>query len=506
VNNAIKKGAMISYFSILFNIGVGFIYTPWIINSLGSSDYGIYTLAISVISFFLLDFGLSNAVTRFISMYRAQNKEDEIKNLLGMIFKLYFMINILIFIVLVVIYYFISDIYVQLSASEITRLKNVFLIVGTYSLIAFPMMPLDGILSGYEKFFQLKLFPLFQRILTIILTIICLYLNKGLYAVVFVNAFSSILIVGIKYIYVKKFMKISINLKAKDKLLFFTIFKFSIWITIISISQRLIINISPTILGAMSGTEQITIFSIGASLEGYIWIFANALNGLFLPKVSRIVFNNINEKEDEILKLMIKVGKIQLILMGMIILGFISFGKQFVYLWVGEKFQDAYWVSLLMILPGLITHTQEIGTNYLMAINEVKYRSFSFIVAAIFGLTTSLLFSSRLGAIGPALGVFIGTLIGHIFMMNYFYSKKLNLNIKKFFNKVFFKVVPVQSICLIMGILLNQIEFLSNAWMDLGIKIIIFMIVYGFLIFILGLDNNEKKKIIDILKGRFKIV
>ena len=44
----IKKGAIISYFAILFNIIIGLLYTPWMVNKIGVSDYGLYTLIIAL--------------------------------------------------------------------------------------------------------------------------------------------------------------------------------------------------------------------------------------------------------------------------------------------------------------------------------------------------------------------------------------------------------------------------------------------------------------------------
>ena len=68
----IKLGALMSYFAIAFNMIAGLIYTPWMISEIGSSNYGLYTLATSLITLFVMDFGMSAAVTRFISKYRAE--------------------------------------------------------------------------------------------------------------------------------------------------------------------------------------------------------------------------------------------------------------------------------------------------------------------------------------------------------------------------------------------------------------------------------------------------
>ena len=47
--NQIRTGAIISYVALFLNIVIGLLYIPWMINTIGKADYGLYTLAMSVI-------------------------------------------------------------------------------------------------------------------------------------------------------------------------------------------------------------------------------------------------------------------------------------------------------------------------------------------------------------------------------------------------------------------------------------------------------------------------
>ena len=88
----IKYGAILSYLSIVLNVVAGLIYTPWMVKIIGQSDYGLYTLAYSLISLFLIDFGLSSATARYVSKYHAEGNEKKVNDFLGVIYKLYFAI------------------------------------------------------------------------------------------------------------------------------------------------------------------------------------------------------------------------------------------------------------------------------------------------------------------------------------------------------------------------------------------------------------------------------
>ena len=98
--NQLKAGAFLSYFGLAINIIVGLLYTPWMINTIGKADYGLYTLALSVISLFVFDFGIVQSVTRFVAKYLAEENQDKVNNCLGLVYKLYFYIDVIIFIIL----------------------------------------------------------------------------------------------------------------------------------------------------------------------------------------------------------------------------------------------------------------------------------------------------------------------------------------------------------------------------------------------------------------------
>ena len=70
-----KIGAILSYVSIIASTVISLIYTPFMIKSLGQSEYGLYSLINSVIGYLtLLDLGFGNAIVVYTSRYRAQKK------------------------------------------------------------------------------------------------------------------------------------------------------------------------------------------------------------------------------------------------------------------------------------------------------------------------------------------------------------------------------------------------------------------------------------------------
>ncbi len=496
-NRQIKLGAAISYVAIFFSIAAGLIYTPWMIGIIGQSQYGLYILATSVISFFTMDFGLDEAVSRFLSRYNAEGNKERARDFLGITFKMYLVIGVLIFLALLGIFLFIDNIYTELTPIELQQFKIVFSIAALFSIVSFPFMPLNGILISNERFMFIKSVGLLYKVLIIVTMVVALILGYRLYALVVVYAAIGILMIAYKLTYVRKSNLISVNFRAKDKNMISSIFRYSIWTTIIIIAQRFIINITPTILGVFAGSVQISLFAIAMTIQGYVWIFADALNGLFLPKVTRMTLDNKNSTEVE--NLMIKVGRIQLILSGLLIVGFLTMGREFIILWLGADFIESYYIALFLIGTGIITLTQEIGNTALIALNEIKYRSFCSLIAAGISFTLSIVLSKEYGALGSSFAIFIGGLIGYVIGLNIVYHKILEVNVFRFFKECHFKMaIPLILTC-ISGFAI-QYYFPEYRLSIFLIKAAILGCLYLFLMWFMAFNEFEKGLFIEVFK------
>ena len=146
--NQIKTGALISYASLFLNILTGLLYTPWMISTIGKGNYGLYTLAMSVISLFVFDFGLGSAITRFVSKFLAEGRQSMVDKLLGLTFKLYLLGDLLILVSLTVVYFFLPSMYRGLTPDELESFKIVYIIASMFCIISFPFLPLNGVLTS----------------------------------------------------------------------------------------------------------------------------------------------------------------------------------------------------------------------------------------------------------------------------------------------------------------------------------------------------------------------
>lgn len=436
-----------------------------------------------------MDFGLGDAVAKFVTKYRIENNLQKINQILGLTSKIYLFLDLCIFVVLVVIYFFIENIFVELSSLEIERFRSVYIIAGLFSLLSFPFLSLNGLIIAHERFVFLKLCDLLNKVFTILLMAVSLHLGYKLYALIFINALVGIGIIWAKLIYLRKTTAIKIDFRFKSKDLAKQIFGFSAWVTVIGIAQRLLINITPTLLAIYSGTAAIAIFSIGSVMEGYVWTFAGALNGMFLPKITTM--NNGVVDRKKITELMVRVGRIQLLVVGLLVVGIIVFGKEFIRLWMGRDFEKSYFVVLLLILPGLIPLTQNIASTLMYVENKLKYTACVYILSSCVSLLVSVLLIPQFEAIGAAIGISAGLTLFQVIAMNIVYYKVIKIDVVYFFKMCFLKMLPSFGAIVIIGLLINHYIKASH-FLIFFLKIFVLGILYILIMWLFGLNKEEK--------------
>lgn len=499
----IKWATVVSYISILLNILVGLFFTPWLIHAIGDSDYGIYSIATSIITLLIMDFGISEAVAKYVAQYRTQGREDEINNLLGLVLKIYLLLSIIFFLIFLVFYFLINNIYVGLTTGEIIKLKQVYIIIAVYNVFAFAFTPLSGIMLAYEHLITLKFADIITRIVTVVISIVLVSVGGGLFSVVLANVLAGIITILYKLYIIQSNHRFKPNFRCRDSKLLKNMISFSIWIAIMVIAQRCIYSITPSILGALSNSTEVTYFSLASTLEGYAYSFGSVLASLYLARLTRILLSN---DEEEFNNLIIRTGKLQLILILLILAGFICAGRSFINVWMGSGYSIVYYCTILLLLPDMLLWPFMVPATGLTVLNQIKEYSLVHVAMAVINIILEAFLLSEYGSIGAAVAICVATFV-KAFLVIGVYKKHLPMNMNMFLKKVFLPYGSVGLLTLIISyFVLSIIPNLENELVNFIIETVLTVIIYfiGVLIVIITKDKDLKYDIEHILKVKRK--
>lgn len=498
----LKYGSVLSYVLVFLNIALGLIYTPWILREIGDSHYGLYTLASTLTAMFLLDFGMSAAITRFLSKYRAENKNDRIDSFVGLSVKLYIYLTIILALIFIVIYFLVERIYVNLTPEEISVFKNVFIIVAFFLVTCFPVNICNGILNAYEEFIWLRSADLINKLGTVVTTVIVLLMDGGIYGLVFVNGLFNLITFVLKIYLVKKLTPVKIHFEKFSLSTYGELVSFSFWVTIQTIFQQFIFNVVPSILAMVLNTASITLYGFANVIEGYVYNISSAINGMFMPRISRLVVDS--DDASNTINLMIKVGRITLSITSLLIIGLVTLGKEFVNVWVGSRYSNLYYCILFLSIPYVISSTQIIAENSLVALNKVKFSSIIKIVVGVANVIGVYCIAPKYGVIGVC-AVTGGAFIINIILSNVVYKFVLKLDILSFFCKCHGKMLLGIALSFLAAYVIKllipapaEINKLFQ-WGLFAAKAIVITLAYFVIMWIFAWNADEKKLIKDMI-------
>ena len=502
--NQLKAGVVLNYVVIFLNTVVGLLYTPYMLRMMGQSEYGLYSLVASVIAYLtVLDLGFGNAIVRYTAKFRAEKKTEEQYEMFGMFFLLYLVIGIIAFGIGLGLYFNVDTLFGNtMTAVELGRARIMMLLLVANLAFTFPMSIWGSIIQAYEDFVFQKSLNIIRIILNTVVMICLLHFGYKAVAMVVVQTIFNVLTLVINFIYCRR--KLNIHIYFRFRHFHWGFLKevaiYSFWIFLNAIMDRVYWSTGQFVLGAMVGTAAVAVFAIAIQLEGMYMQFSTAISSVFLPKVTAMVATNRSRKE--ISDLFIRTGRIQYIVLAYILSGFIIFGRQFIELWAGAGYSDAYIISLLFFIPLTVPLIQNLGITILQARNEMKFRSVLYIIIAIVSLAMQIVLTSHFGGIGCAMGVSGALVVGQILIMNVYYRRRQDLDIMTFWKEISkMSIIPI--VLIFSSMLVIRHFFALDSWGKLILGIAAFSLVYIPLFFRFSMTDDERSLFISMFHKIF---
>lgn len=492
-----KLGVIISYASIVINTLIQLIYLPFLIKMLGQSEYGLYSLINSIVGYLtVLDLGFGNAIVVYTAKYRAQKKYEEEKKLHGMFLIVFFVIALIAGVCGFILFLNVDNIFGStMTTIELYKSKIMMLILTFNLVITFIFNIYSSILNAYEKFVYKKIISLIGTILKPLLMIPFLFLGFKSITMVIIITIINIFTLLSDYIYCKNKLDIKIKFMGFDKKIFKIIFGYSIWIFLGSIVNKINWSVDQFVLGAVSGTIAVSIYSVSNSLSSLFLNMSTVVSNLFLPKVTKMIEKNATTTE--LTNEMIKIGRIQFFFFFLASSGLILFGKDFIVLWVGEKFIQSYYVTLILVIPLCFTLIQNIGLSIMQAMGKFKFYSIVTLIMAIINVIMSVFLAKMYGAIGSSIGTALSLILCNIIVINIFYYKNMKLDIVRFWKEIIKIIYPCILPFVIVFILQKHTNF--NAYINIIFYGMIYVLIYSMVNYHFNMNDYER----DLLKSVF---
>ena len=497
MTNQRKTGALLSYVLLAITNIVGVIYTPFMIRAMGQTEFGLYSLIVATVGYLtVLDFGIGTTSVRYIAKYRAERNKEAEFGLNGMLLIIDILFGMIVLLAGIMLFVNIENLFSATLSFEEVQMARIMTALLIFNLmITFSLGIFRAIITAYEKFIFLNVLSIIRVILTPCIMIPLLLFGHGAVAMVTVTTSLNVASLLITSIYCFLKLKTKFTFNNFDISLLKQIGGFSFFIFLNIVVDQIYWGSGQFILGIFSGTAAVAIFAVAVQIIRYFMNFSTAITGVFLPKLTEMIVQSVPDKD--ISDMFIRIGRIQYIILGLIMSGFILYGSYFIRLWAGDEFSTAYYMILIIMIPLAAPLIQNLGIVILQAKNLHKVRSLALILISILNIIISVFLSSFLNGFGPAIATAVSLFIGNIVFMNIYYHRKMGLDIHQFWKEIGNITIPIALSLLVGGLV--SLVFSINDIMTLVLGIISYTLFYICCMWLIGMNEYEK----NLFRKRF---
>ena len=259
-------------------------------------------------------------------------------------------------------------------------------------------------------------------------------------------------------------------------------------------------HVGKVVLANICGTAAVAVYSVGLQFNSIFTTFSTAICGVFTPQIHQL--KNMENALPKLNELFIEVGRGQFYIVFFILSGIIFFGRGFICLWVGEEYESAYYIALLLMLPIALALMQNIAVEMLRAYNKHGWWNIINVIMAGINVAISIPLTMRYGEYGTAIATCITMGILTMVIHQIYYQRTIGLDVVAFL--VDFRGFLLPGIVTSSVALLLCYVFPVTNWLNFFLNCMIFALVYWSIMFYFAANIREREMIYAIVRKCIK--
>lgn len=434
----IKVGIVLTYISLAVSLVGSFFVTRLLLNVLGDSNYGLLSFCNSITSWFtVITSSLGGSFLFFVNKELKEKGTEKETN--SIMFKILGLLALLSFILLGAILGVLKLTKFELPnySHEENNLIFLLLLLSGASVCITISMSVFSLYLNYKKAFIFKRsFQIVMLLATYGLNLGFVLLTGSVIAIAVVSCCVAVFSGVVTAIYAIKVKKMAIgHISLKDnKALIRQISGYSFYLLLAAITSNLHTNIDKTILGTMVDAASVTTYQLSITFLVHI----NTLAYTFTETLAPAIHEHYQKGDDGGARTLCqRISSIQLMVVFFIVGGYVSCGRYFTLLWLGESRLTVYPLTCALMAIYAFPWCNSSHLESLKAINKHKFSTIVSVSAALANVLVSVILVFFLPKEYAVWGCVIGTgltkIISEYILLPVYFRKTLGANLAAMF-------------------------------------------------------------------------
>lgn len=458
VDTSVKKNAVLNVIKQACSILFPLITYPYVSRVLGSTSYGIYSFADSIVSYAVLIAGLGISTYAIREGSPIRDNQKKINQFSSEIFS----INVISTIVAYLLLFFSIFVSTKIMADRnVIFVRSIMIILTTIGV--------DWINNIYEDFSYITIRYIVFQTISLVLMFAFVRSTRDIIIYTFITVIAAAGGNVLNVFYVRKYVRIKFVLRGLSKHIKPIIILFAN-----NVAVAIYVNSDITMLGFYVTNSQVGIYALASKIYNLAKLMINALIIALMPRLSYII--NDKEKYQQYAKVILKY----LVVISLpIVSGFVFLSKQIIFLVGSEEYISGAF-SLGILAFAIIG---AIGGSFFSNCILIEHKEENFIliatsISAFLNIALNFLLIPKFGINGAALTTLIAETIACI--LEAFYAKRYVPLRKLFSGEMIYSIIGsllVAIICYLTTSVVNDsvVSLIIAGVLSIGIYILVIM-------------------------------
>jgi len=404
--NRTVNNAIFNTLGWVSSLGLSFFFLPYIVAKLGVDAYGILTLVLTVIGYFaVLDLGLGNAVVKYVAEYSATEDSEKMNEVIGASVMVLSLLGLLGAVAIFSIAGLLVTHFLKIPKELVSAAYVSFCISSVGFFVTMVFSAISAIPNGLNRYDITSLTTFIMGAVTMVGTVIILYLGYGVLQVVCLNFVITLLGVLIYPLVLRRIMP-TIRLKPTLKLpVLRKVLSFGLYTFFNRVAYLLNYQADRVVMGALLGIASVTYYVVPFTLVNRVTNVTVRIGSVIFPAISEL---QGSDRYDTINELYLISSRIILVISTAICLPLFVFGGRFLTLWMGPDFGAKADNVMLILTVGLyINALTNVPSFVADGLGRPKLSGIAGVTAAFLNVAFLIPLTKYYGIVGAALAFLI---------------------------------------------------------------------------------------------------
>ncbi len=379
----LKKNILSGSSTAAGGIIISIIAYPIYLHFLGAASYGLWAILAVIIYFCSIgNFGIDEALIKFIAQEFAQGKRDNVVSYISTGLNALLVNGVLIFIILMLFQKTLRTI-LNLDAEYTVLFQNIFPYIIALSIFILIVQFINAILKGLGRYDQASYIQLIGRACALIVSILFFIKGYKIWGLFWGQFLSFVFVLIVSSFYICKKIHFYYRPLRIHRTFLLNLFRFGGTITVSKILSMLLEPFIKVVIARYVGLAEVTYFEIAHKIVYQIRsLFERGISAI-MPEVSRLSADVVNAKS-RISNVMKRVNKMNFLIGTSVFVLLFILCEPLLKLWLSDDYNKTIILAFRIIILGYTVNLISVPMYYyFMGVGSVRYCFYNHSIQAV---------------------------------------------------------------------------------------------------------------------------